>query len=108
MLTYTKLYLKCAVANRATLAGFIATGAGAACCALALATTSSELALIGLMVAFVGFCLLLLTTFGLETFVKYLQARRLIEQGKVARVREKAHKGFYCGRTGVRLALAEA
>jgi hypothetical protein len=79
-------YLKCVVANKATLGGYIGMTTGVALCSLLLLTPDSAkglhdiLRIAGLTVGMSGFILNAMTAFGMETYDAYQRMSRYLER----------------------------
>lgn len=110
-----KDYIKCAYANKATLAGFISLplsiAAGIAGKQLELdhpmiqsvAYLTSSILFMG------GLYLLHETLYGFDTLEKYQKTKKhILKVGAINQHYSKIHNLFYCSRAGIRLAAKEA
>jgi hypothetical protein len=105
-------YLKCAIANKGTLAGYLLTATGVAMGLAAYLTDSADAFMLG-SVAFstgaIGAGINILTSFGHETLVAYRRTREHIQRTKTLDDRfYRVYRHTYCTNVGAKLAAREA
>jgi len=108
--SFVKDYLKCAYANKFTLAGFIALAANMGLKAMGKPVEYEELYNLSLAISHnLAFGCLVMTWAGLDTFRTYKRTREYIQEfGKIREDYSELKNKFYCSRVGIRLAAKEA
>lgn len=105
-------YLKCAYANKVTLAGYTALAVGAACCLVGEQANpcTEEIrswgAILSIDTALFGLCS---TMLGLDTYDTYEKTLNHIKQfGTIREDYAQIKNRFYCSRVAIKLAAKEA
>lgn len=107
--SFLKDYIKCAAANKVTLAGYLSLATGLCIHSFLNTEESGYLQHLAYATTNMGSTLLISTLLGIQTFETYRETRNKLKKfGNIKEIYQKVKNKAYCTRVGMELAAKES